>query len=117
MNSDLLSIILRTNSESSVSHYPQRPVGQARHAVAETIRLMPDNHISGLPVMNEARRLVGILTKRDLSRRSEAGTERHRPRWLELLVGPERMAGEYASRPGRAADGTPSHQTGAGARR
>ena len=51
--------------------------------IAEAIRLMLDNQISGLPVI-DAGRLVGILTEGDLLRRSETGTERHRPRWLEI---------------------------------
>lgn len=63
---------------------------------------MLDNHIGGLPVIDEAGQLVGVLTEGDLLRRSETGTERHRPRWLEVLMGPGRIAGEYASRRGRA---------------
>ena len=63
--------------------------------IAEAIRLMLDNRISGLPVIDEAGRLVGILTEGDLLRRSETGTERHRPRWLEILMGPGRLAEEY----------------------
>jgi CBS-domain-containing membrane protein len=97
MKSDLLSTVFInfcTTCESSASHDPQLPVRRARSACAAAIQLMPDNHISGLPVMDETRRLVGVLTKRDLLRRSEAGTERHRPRWLEVLVGPGRIAGE-----------------------
>jgi CBS domain-containing protein len=85
--------------------------------VAEAIRLMLDNHIGGLPVMDEARHLVGVLTEGDLLRRSKTGTQRHRPRSLELLMGPGQIAGEYASQRGRAADAPPSHQTDAGARR
>ena len=57
---------------------------------------MLDSHISRLPVMNKARRLVGILTERDPLRRSETGTERHRPRWLEVPVGPGRITGQHA---------------------
>ena len=68
--------------------------------IAEAIRLMLDNQISGLPVI-DAGRLVGILTEGDLLRRSETGTERHRPRWLEILMGPGRLAGEYVRTHGR----------------
>jgi len=68
--------------------------------VAAAIRLMLDNHISGLPVI-DAGRLVGILTEGDLLRRSETGTERHRPRWLEILMGPGRLADEYVRTHGR----------------
>jgi CBS domain-containing protein len=68
--------------------------------IAEAIRLMLDNQISGLPVI-EAGQLVGILTEGDLLRRSETGTERHRPRWLEILMGPGRLADDYVRTHGR----------------
>jgi CBS domain-containing protein len=70
-------------------------------AVAEAIRLMLDNSVSGLPVLADNGKVVGILTEGDLLRRSETGTERHRPRWLEILMGPGRMAGEYIRTHGR----------------
>jgi len=63
--------------------------------IAEAIRMMLDNRISGLPVIDESGRLVGILTEGDLLRRGETATERHRPRWLEILMGPGRLAEEY----------------------
>jgi CBS domain-containing protein len=69
--------------------------------IAEAIKLMLDNRISGLPVIDEAGRLVGILTEGDLLRRGETGTERHRPRWLEILMGPGRLADEYVRTHGR----------------
>jgi CBS domain-containing protein len=69
--------------------------------IAEAVALMLDNRISGLPVIDEAGRLVGILTEGDLLRRSETGTERHRPRWLEILMGPGRLAEEYVRTHGR----------------
>jgi len=73
--------------------------------VAEAIRTMLDNRISGLPVIDEAGRLVGILTEGDLLRRSETGTERQRARWLEILMGPGRLAGEYVRTHGRRVEG------------
>jgi CBS domain-containing protein len=72
--------------------------------IAEAIRLMLDNQISGLPVIDAAGKVVGILTEGDLLRRSETGTERHRPRWLEILMGPGRLAGEYVRTHGRKVD-------------
>jgi CBS domain-containing protein len=68
--------------------------------VANAIRVMLDNNISGLPVLDNGT-VVGIVTEGDLLRRSETGTERHRPRWLEILMGPGRMAGEYVRTHGR----------------
>jgi len=70
-------------------------------SVARAIRLMLDNNVSGLPVLADDGKVVGILTEGDLLRRSETGTERHRPRWLEILMGPGRMAGEYVRTHGR----------------
>jgi CBS domain-containing protein len=69
--------------------------------IAEAIRIMLDNRISGLPVIDETGQLVGILTEGDLLRRGETGTERHRPRWLEFLIGPGRLAEEYVRTHGR----------------
>jgi len=69
--------------------------------LAEAIRTMLDNRISGLPVIDENGRLVGILTEGDLLRRGETGTERQRSRWLEVLMGPGRLAGEYVRTHGR----------------
>jgi predicted transcriptional regulator len=41
------------------------------------------------------------VTEGDLLRRAETGTERKRPRWLEFLVGPGRLADEYTRTHGR----------------
>lgn len=70
-------------------------------SIAEAIRLMLDNRVSGLPVLDDEDKIVGILTEGDLLRRSETGTERHRPRWLEFLMGPGRIAEEYVRTHGR----------------
>jgi CBS domain-containing protein len=73
-------------------------------SLVEAIRLMLDNRVSGLPVIDEAGQLVGILTEGDLLRRGETGTERQRPRWLEILMGPGRLASEYVRTHGRKID-------------
>lgn len=72
--------------------------------LVEAIRLMLDNHVSGLPVIGNGGQLVGILTEGDLLRRGETGTERHRPRWLEILMGPGRLAEDYVRTHGRRVD-------------
>ena len=43
-------------------------------------RLMLQNDISGLPVVDEDGDLVGMLTEGDFLRRREIGTERRRPK-------------------------------------
>ena len=69
--------------------------------IARAIRLMLQERISGLPVIDSAGRLVGIVTEGDFLRRSETATERKRPRWLEFLIGPGRLADEYVHTHGR----------------
>src|SRR6185437_8268732 len=64
--------------------------------VAEAARLMLSQSISGLPVVTPSGVVIGIVTEGDLLHRAETGTERRRSRWLEFLVGPGRIAGEYA---------------------
>ena len=64
-------------------------------SVAEMVQLMLDNRISGLPVVDDHGELVGIVTEGDCLRRAETGTERKRPRWVQFLIGPGRLADEY----------------------
>jgi CBS domain-containing protein len=63
--------------------------------VEKAVRLMLQNRISGLPVIDAASRLIGIVTEGDFLRRVETATQRKRPRWLEFMVGPGRLADEY----------------------
>ena len=63
--------------------------------VMQAVRIMLQRHISGLPVIDKSGRLLGVVTEGDFLRRAETGTQRHRPRWLEFLVGPGRLAEEY----------------------
>lgn len=69
--------------------------------VAHAVELMLERHISGLPVIGAEGALTGIVTEGDLLRRSETGTQKRRARWLEFLLGPGRMAAEYAHASGR----------------
>jgi CBS domain-containing protein len=69
--------------------------------IGTAIRVMLQNRISGLPVVNAAGDLAGIVTEGDLLRRDEVSTVRHRPRWLELLVSRGRLAEEYVRAHGR----------------
>lgn len=70
-------------------------------AVSKVIRIMLQNEISGLPVLDEHGRLIGMITEGDLLRRVETGTQRRRARWIEFFMGPGRSAEEYVRSHGR----------------
>ena len=70
-------------------------------AVMQAVRLMLQHHVSGLPVIAADGKLVGIVSEGDLLHRVEIGTQRRRSRWLEFLIGPGRLADEYAHACGR----------------
>jgi CBS domain-containing protein len=63
--------------------------------VLHAARLMLQQKISGLPVVDPAGVLIGIVTEGDFLRRTETGTLRRRPRWVEFLIGPGSLAAEY----------------------
>lgn len=69
--------------------------------ITEAIRLMLQRRISGLPVVDANDELVGVVTEGDFLRRTETGTERHRPRWLEFLASPGGRAKDYVQAHGR----------------
>ncbi|WP_112662758.1 CBS domain-containing protein [Microvirga flavescens] len=77
-----------------VSVRPETPL-------AEAADLMLRKRISGLPVIDAEGKLAGILTEGDLLRRPELGTDRKRPRWLEFLLSPGKLADEYVRTHGR----------------
>jgi len=70
-------------------------------SIAEAAKIMLGGRISGLPVVSEDKRLVGILTEGDFLRRAEIGATRKRPRWLEFFVGSGKRAEEYVQTHGR----------------
>lgn len=64
-------------------------------AILDAARTMLQHRVSGLPVCDWQGKVVGMLTEGDLLHRAETGTERHRPHWLALLMGPGRAAQDY----------------------
>ena len=70
-------------------------------SIEEAAKIMLRTHISGLPVMDDAGKLVGIVSESDFLRRSEIGTGRKRPAWLQFLVGPGKAATDFVHERGR----------------
>ena len=69
--------------------------------VLRAAKIMLQHHISGLPVIDKTGRLVGIVSEGDFLRRQETHTARRRPRWLEFVMGPGRLATDYIHSHGR----------------
>ena len=70
-------------------------------SIAEAAATMLKNHVSGLPVVDAAGKLIGIVSEGDFIRRAEIGTQRTRSRWLQFLVGPGKSATEFVQQQGR----------------
>jgi CBS domain-containing protein len=69
--------------------------------ILEAANIMLRWHVSGLPVVDAAGKLVGIVSEGDFIRRSEIGTQRKRGRWLKFLLGAGATATDYVQEHGR----------------
>lgn len=69
--------------------------------IVEAIDAMLRHHISGLPVIDAAGELIGIISEGDFIRRAEIGTQRKRGRWLTFLAGKDRVAADFVHAHGR----------------
>jgi CBS domain-containing protein len=69
--------------------------------ILEAANIMLRRHVSGLPVVDAAGQLVGIVSEGDFIRRSEIGTQRKRGRWLKFLLGAGTAATDYVHEYGR----------------
>jgi CBS domain-containing protein len=69
--------------------------------IVEAAGTMLQKHISGLPVVDAAGKLVGIVSEGDFIRRSEIGTQRKRGGFLKFLLGPGTSAAEFVQAQGR----------------
>jgi len=69
--------------------------------IEEAAKIMLQTHVSGLPVMDDAGKLVGVVSESDFLRRNEIGTGRKRPTWLQFLLGSGKVASEFVHERGR----------------
>ena len=64
--------------------------------VKAAAKMLLDHRISGAPVVDAARHVIGMISEGDLVRRPEIGTEpRRRSWWLDLLSSNQERTGEY----------------------
>jgi CBS domain-containing protein len=80
-------------------------------SVQAVAKLLSERGISGVPVIDAADRLVGIVSEGDLLHRVETGTERRPERltgrrrswWLDTIASDQELARDYAKSHGRTA--------------
>jgi CBS domain-containing protein len=71
--------------------------------VAEIARLMSERRVTGVPVLDHAGKVVGMVTDGDLCRRAELGTERKPEGLLDLLFFSRPDAKDFVEARGRIA--------------
>jgi CBS domain-containing protein len=69
--------------------------------IVEAANTMLRQHVSGLPVVDAAGKLVGIISEGDFTRRGEIGTQRKRGRFLTFILGPGQAATDFVHEHGR----------------
>ena len=79
--------------------------------VQEIAKLLLENRISGVPIVDDARGLIGIVSEGDLIRHAGAGTdpERRGSWWLALFSDPVSRAQSYVKHHGRFAREVMTH--------
>jgi CBS domain-containing protein len=63
-------------------------------SLLEAVQLLARRHISGMPVMDDAGAVIGMMTEGDLIRWHEGFSEKQ-ARWLDMLAEGEELAAEF----------------------
>jgi CBS domain-containing protein len=63
--------------------------------IGEIASLMTTHHISGVPVVDDDGRMIGIVSETDLLHRAQLGTERKRKWWISLFIDPDMRARDF----------------------
>ena len=72
----------------------------------EVAKTLLEKQIIAVPVVDDAGKLIGMVSEGDLMHRSEAGTERQRSWWVRLMAGDDFLAADHIKAHGRkVADG------------
>jgi CBS domain-containing protein len=65
-------------------------------SVRDIAALMVEKHISGVPVLSDDGKVVGMVSQSDLLHRAEVGTERKHKWWFRAFADSSELAREYA---------------------
>jgi CBS-domain-containing membrane protein len=76
-------------------------------SVRDIAALMVEKHISGVPVLTDDGKIIGMVSQSDLLHRAELGTERKRKWWFRIFADSDGLAREFAE--GARAQGTRYH--------
>jgi CBS-domain-containing membrane protein len=71
--------------------------------VRDIAKLLYARRISGVPVIDPNRTVIGVVSEGDLMKHAEAIGEQHRSWWLTLFAGDSTLARDYAKTHGRRA--------------
>lgn len=74
---------------------------EADAPIRNAATLMLKHRISGLPVLDGAGRLIGMVSEGDFIRRSEIGTQRPHIAWLDFLMSGDKGALDFVREHGR----------------
>jgi CBS domain-containing protein len=74
-----------------------KPDDDVHHAVT----LLVEHDVSALPVVDDAGKIIGILSESDLVRREEIETDKRRPWWLEAITPAATLARDFAKSHGQ----------------
>jgi CBS domain-containing protein len=64
--------------------------------ITDAARLMLENNVSGLPVIDDVGHVVGIVTEHDLLRGQSNGFRARPPHWLQFMIKRSEMTNETA---------------------
>ena len=70
-------------------------------SIADAAKLIADNDVSALPVVDDDGHLVGIISEGDLMSREEIGAAVHHPWWIEAVTPAATLAAEFAKSHGK----------------
>lgn len=65
-------------------------------SVRDIAALMVEKHISGVPVLTDDGKIIGIISESDLLHRAEVGTERRRKWWFRAFGDSNQLAQDFA---------------------